>query len=132
MRPRRLTRTQLADHFCLESPATRRLALLLRRRVLRVAPAAAEAVKFRALCYFHADAYFGSIGGNICMIELPRSAKRGLTLSFIHGALLPDPHHLLQGTSKSKRFISIPDAQTAADPRISALIGAAAKLRPWD
>lgn len=112
-----------------QPPATRRIVEALRATVLAAAPKAAEAFKFRVLCYFHDDAYFGSIGGNICMIEV----KRGeVFLSFIHGSLLPDPRGLLLGKGKFKRFVRIPDQQTAASAPIKQLVLAAAKLRPWD
>ncbi|MCC6677765.1 MAG: DUF1801 domain-containing protein [Phycisphaerales bacterium] len=127
--PPRLPPRRLADHLVLESAATRRLVGALRRAVLRAAPSAAEAIKFRALCYYHADAWFGSIGGNICFIEVRRGR---VSLSFIHGAALPDPDRLLRGKAKMKRFIPVVDLQSAADPRIAAIIHAAAELRPWD
>jgi hypothetical protein len=38
-------------------------------------------------------------------------------LSFIHGALLPDPDGLLQGTAKAKRLVEI---RTSADIRRAA------------
>ena len=128
----RLSRASLADHLDLESPSTRRLVRALRRVVLRAVPNATEAVKFRVLCYYHADAFFGAIGGNICMIELPRGRRSTVTLSFIHGARLPDPHRLLQGRAKIKRWVAVPDLRAATDPRLAVLIRAAAKLRPWD
>jgi len=107
----------------------RRLVLALRRAVLAAAPEAAEAIKFHVLCYYRPGAWFGSIGGNICMIE----ARRGrVFLSFIHGAPLRDPHGLLVGKGKSKRFVPIPDARAAADIRIAALVRAAADPRPYE
>lgn len=129
MPPPRLSRAQLADHLVLESAPVRRLVLALRACVLKAVPAAAEAFKFHTLCYYHADAWFGSIGGNICMIEI----KKGkVLLSFIHGAGLADPDRLLFGKGNSKRFMCIPDAAFAARPQVRALIRAAAELRPWD
>ena len=132
MPPARLTAARLADHLVLEPPATRRLVRLLRRNILKAVPAAAEAVKFHALCYYHADAFFGAIGGNICMIELPRKPGAPVMLSFIHGAHLADPHGLLGGRGKSKRFIPIETVDAASDRRIIALVRSAAKLQPWD
>lgn len=127
--PPRLSARQLADHLVLQPEDVRKLVLSLRRTVLRAAPTATEAVKFRALCYYHPDAWFGSIGGHICFIE----ARAGrVSLSFIHGAALPDPEELLQGKGKAKRHVPIGDARAAADPAIAALIRASARLRPWD
>lgn len=112
------------DEFLANEPQTvRKLVLRLRRMVLAAAPHAAEDIKFNSLSYYHADVPFGSIGGNICMIE----ARRGkVVLSFIHGAGLPDPHKLLRGRGKAKRFIPIASEASADDPRVIALVNAAA------
>ncbi len=128
MPPPRLSADQLRDHLLLETVQTRRLVRHLRQVVLRAAPQAAEAIKFGALSYFHAEAPFGSIGGNICMIDV----KRGkVTLGFILGADLADPHGLLQGGGKSKRFVPIADLQSASDPRLVDLIqDSAERSRP--
>jgi hypothetical protein len=129
MSPQRLSAAALADHLILESVQVRRVARALRGAVLRAAPTAAEAIKFRALCYFHADAWFGAIGGNICMIEVKRGS---VLLSFVHGAGLPDPGGLLRGGGKAKRFVPVPDAELARSPAIRALVRAAAALQPPD
>lgn len=112
-----------------QPPATRRIVESLRATVLAAAPKAAEAFKFRVFCYFHDDAYFGAIGGNICMIEIKEG---GVLLSFIHGSLLPDPRGLLLGKGKFKRFARVPDEATAKSRAIKGLVRAAATLRPWD
>jgi len=127
--PTRLNAAALARHLLGNEPATRRTVRALRNAILAVAPDAAEAIKFHMLCYYHADAFFGSIGGNICMIEI----KKGLVLlSFIHGALLPDPAGILFGKGKSKRFARIADPAVAASDRVADLVRASAELRPWD
>lgn len=127
--PDRLSRNDLSLHLAGEPAAVRRTVLSLRRAVLRAAPAAAEAVKFRVLCYFHADAYFGALGGNICMIE---TKKGRVFLSFIHGSLLDDPGSRLTGAGKFKRFLRVDGPQDAADPALRALVKQAAALRAWD
>jgi hypothetical protein len=128
-KPSRLTQQKLADHLCMEELPVRRLVLALRRAVLDAVPTASEAVKFRVLCYFHGDAYFKSIGGNICMIE----AKRGrVVLSFIRGSLVEDPDGLLMGKGKFKRFVPIASEAEAASPRVARVIKRAAKIEPWD
>ena len=110
----------------------RRVVLALRRAVLRAAPEAAEAIKFRCLCYYREEAWFGSIGGNVCMIEVRSGKRGGVWLSFIHGASLPDPDGLLQGKAKAKRFVPIASVEAAGDRRVAALLRAAAELRPWE
>lgn len=129
MNPARLTRSQLNEYLRTEDAHTRRTALALRSTILAAAPQAAEGIKFHALAYFHADAYFKSIGGNICMIEV----KNGrVALSFIRGAGLPDPGGLMYGKGKHKRFVDVPDLALAASPEITALIRAAAEQSPWE
>lgn len=127
--PARLPSRTLTQHLITASPATRKLVRTLRRTILASAPSATEAIKFHVLCYFHNDSFFRSIGGNICMIELKHNH---VLLSFIHGAALPDPHHLLYGSGKNKRFMKIPDLAAASSKHTVALIKAAARLRPWD
>lgn len=101
----------------------RRTVLALRRAILAAAPEAAEGIKFHALSYYHDDAFFKSIGGNICMIEV----KKGrVALSFIRGAGLPDPDGLMYGAGKQKRFVDVPDEAFAAKRELADLVRAAA------
>jgi hypothetical protein len=124
-----VTAAQLRDLLVLEAADVRRLVLALRQVVLRTVPGAAEAVKFRCLCYYEPQAWFGSIGGNICMIE----AKRGrVELSFIRGVGLPDPAGLLRGNGKFKRRVPVGSAAEARDPRLARLVRAAAKIAASD
>jgi hypothetical protein len=125
----RLSKSQLNDHLVLESALTRSIVRELRRMILEEAPNAAEAVRFRCLCYSDPEADFGSIGGNICLIET-RQGK--VALSFLHGTRLADPHSLLQGRAKSKRFVPVASLEQASDPRLRRLVRAAAELKPWD
>jgi hypothetical protein len=122
----RLTTAEIADHLAGEPVEVRAIVMKLRRVILAAAPNAAEAIRFNSLCYYRADVPFGSIGGNICMIEV-RTGE--VVLSFIHGADLPDPEHLLRGRGKAKRFVNIASAAHAKDPRIRSLISAAAAKR---
>ena len=124
MKPARLTAAQFADHLALKPPAVRQLLRKVRYVVLKTVPRAAESVKFGCLCYYYPDLPFGAIGGNICLIEVRRGA---VALSFIHGARLPDPHRLLKGRGKAKRFISIAHLHLVANPHLIELIRAAAE-----
>jgi hypothetical protein len=53
------------------------------------------------------------------------AAANGLGLCFIHGARLPDPHCLLQGSGNQTRFIRLDSPATLAQPAVEALIAAA-------
>ncbi len=53
--------------------------------------------------------YDGSRGGpvsaGICQVLIRQDHLR---LAFIHGAFLPDPHHLLRGSTFPKRYFPLP------------------------
>ncbi len=124
---RRLTPEQIArvlgdcpDELC-------DVVLELRDLVCKVAPAAAEAIKFGALSYFKPDQPYGSIGGNVCMIGWREDCVH---LAFIHGASLPDPDGLLKGTAKAKRFVEIRSRVDLRQPAITHLIEAALAYTP--
>ena len=116
------------EAFLAEQPSQqRRLVLSVRRLIQRCAPGAAEAVRFHSLCYFSPSEPYGAIGGNICMIE---ADDRGVRLSFIHGASLADPHAILRGTAKAKRFVAIHSAADVRRSEVADLIRAAARVEP--
>jgi hypothetical protein len=99
----------------------------LRELVRDVAPEAVEDVKFNTLCYYKPGHPYGSIGGNVCMI----SWKDGwVRLSFIHGAQLPDPQHLLQGRAKAKRFVELHSLVDVPRAALEELIRAAVEYAP--
>lgn len=123
----RLSAARLANHLAGEPRNVRAIVSRLRRQILAAVPSAAESVKFHCLCYYHLGARYGAIGGNICLIEVHDGEVR---LSFIHGASLPDPHGLLRGRGKAKRFVPISNFDTGRDPRITSLVRAAAEWAP--
>ncbi|MFY9688371.1 MAG: hypothetical protein WA369_07820 [Candidatus Acidiferrales bacterium] len=59
-----------------------------------------------------------------CIVSLAANAK-GVGLSFYHGATLPDPHKILQGSGNQNRFIRPESAATLARPEVEALLRAA-------
>ena len=91
----------------------------LRRMVIETVPNATEEIKFGALSYFSSDSSLRSIGANFCMIELRGGEVR---LSFLHGAELADPHHLLRESGKAKRFVPIPSRDAVIDHRLIDLV----------
>jgi hypothetical protein len=52
-------------------------------------------------------------------------AANGIGLSFYHGATLPDPQKLLQGSGNQNRFLRLPSAEVLEQPEVAALIDAA-------
>jgi hypothetical protein len=103
------------------------LALELRELVQEVAPEVHEKIAWKALCYYRPDQPYGVIGGNVCMIG-PRDDC--VHLGFIHGAFLPDPEGLLQGTGKAKRHIPIRRRQNIRRRAFGELIRAAIAYTP--
>jgi hypothetical protein len=107
-------------------PQLQDIVLELRNIIFSVAPDAAEVVPWGDLSYFHEERG-GIISAGICQIEIRKNHVR---LAFIHGAFLPDPHKLLRGTQKAKRFIEIDSYDDAPWDDLKELILSASKFDP--
>jgi hypothetical protein len=59
-----------------------------------------------------------------CVVSLAANSK-GLGLSFYHGATLPDPHHILQGSGNQNRFVRLDGVATLARTEVRELLDAA-------
>ena len=59
-----------------------------------------------------------------CVVSLAVNAK-GIGLSFYHGASLPDPQGILQGSGKQNRFVRLGDVATLRSPAVEELLDAA-------
>jgi len=59
-----------------------------------------------------------------CVVSLAANSK-GIGLSFYHGATLPDPHHILQGSGNQNRFVRLADAGSLGNAEILELLDAA-------
>ncbi len=97
------------------------IVLELRNIITSVAPDAVEVIRWGGLSYFHE----GRAG--ICQIGIHEDTIR---LDFIHGAFLPDSHHLLTGTQKAKRFVRIKTYEDAPWEHLKELIAVSAKFDP--
>ena len=103
------------------------LALELREFVLKAAPNVDEKIAFHSLCYYKPNMPYGVIGGNVCGIGPKNNV---LHLGFIHGAFLPDPEGLLQGTGKAKRHIEFRSSRGIRRRALKNLIRAAVEYDP--
>ncbi len=56
-----------------------------------------------------------------CVVSLATNSK-GIGLSFYHGATLPDPHQILQGSGKQNRFVRLEGAATLSRPEVQELL----------
>ncbi|HEU0297197.1 MAG TPA: DUF1801 domain-containing protein [Anaerolineales bacterium] len=102
------------------------IVLELRNLIHVVAPDAVEVIRWGDLGYFH-DGGGGLISAGICQIEI---RKDHIRLAFIHGTFLPDPHNLLSGNQKAKRFLKIGSYEQAPWDDLKELIASSAKLNP--
>jgi len=102
------------------------IVLELRNIIVSVAPDATEVVPWGDLSYFH-EGRGGIVSAGICQIEIRKDHVR---LAFIHGAFLPDPHKLLHGTQKYKRFIEIESYDNAPWDDLKELISSASEFDP--
>lgn len=53
------------------------------------------------------------------------AAANGVGLCLIHGASIPDPKRILQGSGKQTRFIRLESAEMLARPEVAAVLAAA-------
>ena len=102
------------------------IVLELRNIIFSVAPDTAEVVRWGGLSYFH-EGGGGIVSAGICQIGIEKDHVR---LAFIHGAFLPDPHKLLLGIGKAKRYVEIYSYEDAPWDYFKKLIAASAKFDP--
>jgi hypothetical protein len=98
----------------------------LRNLIVSAAPDAVEVVRWGDLGYFH-EGRGGLVSAGICQIEV---RKEHVLLAFIHGAFLPDPHGLLEGTQKAKRVVRLESFNDAPWEALQELIIASAHFDP--
>jgi hypothetical protein len=60
-----------------------------------------------------------------CILSIAAAAN-GVGLCFLHGAKLPDPQKILQGSGKQTRFLRLPSADVLVRPEVETLLAAAA------
>ena len=102
------------------------IVLELRNLIAEVAPDAVEVVRWGGLSYYH-EGRGGIISAGICQIGLHQDYVR---LAFIHGAFLPDPHGLLEGTQKAKRSVRLASYDDAPWEYLRELIVSASRFDP--
>ena len=73
---------------------------------------------------FLAIGYSSTERASDCVVSLACGAN-GVSLSFYHGATLPDPDGVLLGSGNQNRFVRLESAGTLATPAVERLIRAA-------
>ena len=102
------------------------IVLEIRNIIASVAPDAVEVIRWKGLSYFH-EGRGGIVSAGICQIGIHKDHIR---LAFIHGAFLPEPHNLFEGTQKYKRYIRIASYDDAPWDYLKQLIQAASRFDP--
>jgi hypothetical protein len=90
----------------------------LRSIIARIAPGVTETVHSRGTSYYYAERG-GPVAAGVCQ-GVGRDDH--IQLGFVHGAFLPDPHHLLEGDGLAMRRIPIFHYDSAPWDAISELI----------
>jgi hypothetical protein len=98
----------------------------IRSLVVSIEPNAKEMIQRKGFTYYDEERG-GPVSAGICQIILQSDHIR---LAFIHGAFLPDPHHLLAGNGKAKRFVSLYTYEKVPWKEIKSLIIASSKFDP--
>jgi len=98
----------------------------LKNLVVSVCPQVTERILWGALSY-HDESKGGPIKGGVCQIEIQRDHVR---LSFVHGARLRDPKHLLHGDRLSKRHVVLKSYDLVPWSAVLGLVQEAASLDP--
>jgi len=102
------------------------IVLELRNVIASVAPDAVEVIRWGGLSYFH-EGRGGIVSAGICQIGIHKDHVR---LAFIHGAFLPEPRNLFEGTQKYKRYIRIESYDDASWDYLKQLIREASQFDP--
>ncbi len=115
------------DMFLQHTPASlQEIIFELRNLIAEVAPDAVEVIRWGGLSYFH-EGRGGIVSASICQIAI---FEDHIGLGFIHGVHLADPHHLLEGTQKSKRYTWIRSYEDAPWEDLKQLIEESARFDP--
>jgi len=122
-----LTISELSARYNHIPPYLLEMVIELRNLVAAIAPHAAEDVHPYGLVYYHAQRG-GPVSAGICQILIRSDHIR---LAFIHGAFLPDPDGLLQGSTYPKRYVRLTDYNSTPWDAVQALIAAHARFDPY-
>jgi len=99
----------------------------LRNIIATVAPTATEVTLWKGINYYFKERG-GPISAGICQINVLENHVR---LGFIHGIYLPDPHGLLEGDRKVKRFVRLISYESAPWDDLRNLITASSRFDPY-
>jgi len=120
--PHESAQKQLVSFIAKFDPEDQRLIRAVRRAVRKRLPTANELVYDNY--NFFVIGYSPTERPSDAIISIAARA-RSVGLCFLHGARLPDPGKILEGSGNQTRFIRLPSARVLARPDVEALIAAA-------
>jgi hypothetical protein len=113
---------QLASFIAKFDPAVAKLIRTSRAAMRKRLPTAQELVYDNY--NFFVIGYSSSERASDCVVSLA-AGSNGVSLSFYHGATLPDPDGILLGSGVQNRFVRLESATTLTTPAVERLIAAA-------
>jgi hypothetical protein len=113
---------QLASFIGKFDPANQKLIRSVRAAMRKRLPAAHELVYDNY--NFFVIGYSPTERPSDAIFSIAAAAK-GVSICFLHGARLPDPHKLLSGGGKQVRFLRLSSANVLALPEVERLMAAA-------
>jgi hypothetical protein len=122
-----LSTKEIESYIEQTNPELRDIVLELRNIIVEIAPDATEVMHSQGMSYYHAERG-GPVSAGICQIFIKRDHIR---LAFIHGAFLPEPRGLFEGTTKAKRFIRIYSYEDAPWDYLKELISVSSRFDPY-
>ena len=122
-----LSTTEIESYLEQTHPELRDIVLELRNIIAEIAPDATEVRHSRGMTYFHTGRG-GPVSAGICQINIQRDHIR---LALIHGAFLPEPRGLFEGSPKYKRYIRIYSYADAPWDYLKDLITASSRFDPY-
>ena len=108
-------------------PISQDIVFELRNIIATVAPTATEVILWKGINYYFKERG-GPVSAGICQINVLEDHVR---LGFIHGVYLPDPHGLLEGDRKVKRFVRLTSYENAPWDDLRNLITASSRFDPY-
>jgi hypothetical protein len=121
------TLREIEEHFQYLPHEMLDILIELRNLVARIAPDSTEVFQRKGITYYHPDRG-GPVSAGVCQI-LVRDDH--IELAFIHGAFLPDTHHLLEGNGIAKRFIPILSYDQAPWEALAEMIDSSDRFDPY-
>lgn len=117
---------RLEEHLKHLPPDQVEVILEVRNLVAACCPDAVERLDRKGITYYDARKG-GPVKAGICQILFE---PEGLQLAFIHGAFMADPHHLLQGKTYPKRYLTLKRFDDVPWEAVSAMIATHAVFDP--